>query len=157
TRDASSAGHQRPLSDLTAWASSGIMSITGFPHRPPTLPAGDLSPFAAGMNAAIAAIATVDGEPGVEITVRVQEILVGLGGEKGVHIYLDEGSVRSRDGASGLFPARGLFPANDGWVLMVTFSDIQWDGLATWMASLGASPLLSPGDFAGDPQGRFEL
>lgn len=153
-------GANRPVTDLTAWAASGLLSVTGYPHRPPTVPGGRQSLFVVGANAGIAALGIVNAEPRarpLEIEVRVQECLVAIAAEKGVPSYLDDGLPRTRTGESGQYPGRGLFPARDGLVAIVTFSDVQWDGLARWMASLGAEPLLRPGDFVGNPQGRYEL
>jgi CoA:oxalate CoA-transferase len=160
TPSGSGPGVIRPVTDLTAWAASGLLSVMGYPHRPPTVPGGRQSLFVVGANAGIAALALATTDPTarpLEVEVRVQECLVGVAAEKGVPSYLDDGLPRTRTGESGQYPARGLFPARDGLVAIVTFSDVQWDGLARWMASLGAEPLLRPGDFAGNPQGRYEL
>lgn len=150
----------RPMTELTAWAGSGIQFTLGLPTRPPAVPGGQQAAVVAGFDAAIAALsllnASAEDRPKT-IEIRLQEALVSIGGERGVPGYLDDGIPVRRDGGIGPFPARGAFPASDGLVVFVVFSDVQWDALARWMASLGATALLSPGDFAGNPLARMEM
>jgi len=129
-----SAWSEVPALDLTAQAETGIMSVTGEPGRVPVragVPVGDL---AAGMWAAMAALAgTVDRlrtgrgraieVPLIDATLTLTSYVATAAAHTGV----DPPPVGS--GHHSVAPYRA-YPAADGWVAIAVIGDRFWPALA---------------------------
>ncbi len=122
-----------------ATAFSGYAYISGYPDRPPVLPAISLVDYITGMFGALGALAAVylrdvRGGPGQEVDAALYESMFRL--LEGVVAEYDKlGSVRERSGTqlSASVPA-GMFMSADGdWLVLTTSTDRTFNRLADTM------------------------
>jgi crotonobetainyl-CoA:carnitine CoA-transferase CaiB-like acyl-CoA transferase len=146
----------RSITDFTAWAMSGVLWTMGPASRPPVVPGGDQARVPVGLSAGMLLLsAMLAGGAAHEFDLSVREALVTIGSEKGVFPYLEDGQLPVQ--APRLLPATGVFPCADGYVVITTFSPIQWDGLAGWMIGHGAPPEIFTPAARESPDARFAL
>lgn len=130
-------------SDLIAVAMSGIMTLAGYPDRPPYRPPEGQGVTAAGIQAAqgilmALRVAERDGI-GQHVEISMQEAL-SMAQETAMQTYDMRGDVRKRIGESRLLPGVGTYACADGYIYsMVGIPGFgaPWPVLAGWMAEEG--------------------
>jgi crotonobetainyl-CoA:carnitine CoA-transferase CaiB-like acyl-CoA transferase len=139
----------RPASDLTVYALSGHLFITGAAEREPLLPYGHQPAFFAGVLGATAALAALlrSQRDGVARSIEVsqQETLVGAL-DQNLSRYTYLGTTRSRHGnrIQEHSPLTDLYRTKDGFFLICVYTIPQWEGFC---AMLGKPEWLDP-DFS---------
>lgn len=125
-----------PAMDLTVQAMSGVMSITGFPDRPPVKAGPALCDFFAGVHlyGAIATALYERERTGVGRRVEVamlDAVYPSLGSSLGLH-FDTQGAVPPRTGNrhGGLAEAPyNVYPASDGHIAILCVSETHWRSL----------------------------
>ena len=139
--------------DLTVQAIAGIMSITGFPDRPPVKAGPALCDFFAGIHL-YGAIATAlyererTGVGRVIETSMFESVYPSLMSSLGLYFGSGGGDVPLRTGNrhAGLAEAPyNVYPAADGYVAIICVSEQHWASLATLM---GREDLVDAGGWA---------
>ena len=132
-----------PASDLTVSASSGFLSLGGWPDRAPTRAFGDQSWRMASLHAAVATLLAVIEEDtsglGQQVDVSAQEA-VATALENALQFYDLEGVVRTRIGAGYNEAGTGVYTCADGYVYLMVgrLSTAQgWANLLTWFDDVG--------------------
>ena len=129
-----------PAMDLTVQAMAGVMSITGFPDRPPVKAGPALCDFFAGVHL-YGAITTALYEREKTGTGRQVEVAMldavypSLSSSLGLH-FGTGGDVPPRTGNrhGGLAEAPyNVYPATDGYIAVICVGDIHWRSLLTAM------------------------
>jgi crotonobetainyl-CoA:carnitine CoA-transferase CaiB-like acyl-CoA transferase len=124
--------------DLTVQAMAGIMSVTGFPDRPPVKAGPAIADFFGGIHL-YGAITTAlfdrerTGEGRTVEASMFESIYASLMSSLGLFFGAGEGSVPLRTGNrhSGLAEAPyNVYPARDGHVAIICVTDAHWRGLA---------------------------
>jgi benzylsuccinate CoA-transferase BbsE subunit len=137
--------------DLIGVAMSGIMTLAGYPDRPPIRPPGDQGVIAAGIDAAqgilmALRVAERTGE-GQQVEVSMQEAL-SMAQETAMQTWDMQRSNRKRVGEVRSLPGLGTYRSADGWVYSmvgVPGFGAPWPVLIQWMAREGmAEDLTSP-------------
>ncbi|MHB8577520.1 MAG: CaiB/BaiF CoA transferase family protein [Dehalococcoidia bacterium] len=130
-------------SDLIGVAVSGIMTLAGYPDRPPYRPPELQGAMAAGIQAAqgiLMALRVAERSGiGQKVEVSMQEAL-SLAQETAMQTYDMRGEVRKRTGESRLLPGIGAYPCADGYIYsMVGIPGFgaSWPVLAGWMDEEG--------------------
>ena len=125
-----------PAMDLTVQAMAGVMSVTGFPDRPPVKAGPALCDFFGGVHL-YAAIMTALYElektnMGRLVEVSMQEaVYASLSSNLGLH-YGSEGTAAPRTGNrhGGLAEAPyNVYPTNDGYIAIICVSEVHWKSL----------------------------
>jgi CoA:oxalate CoA-transferase len=138
-----------PAMDLTVQAMAGVMSITGFPDRPPVKAGPALCDFSAGTHL-YGAIVTALYErektgAGRQVEVAMLDaVYPSLSSSLGLY-HGTGGSVPSRTGNrhGGLAEAPyNVYPTNDGYIAIICVGDVHWRSLLTAMGreDLAADP-----------------
>ena len=138
-----------PAMDLTVQAMAGVMSITGFPDRPPVKAGPALCDFFAGTHL-YGAIVTALYERertgmGRQVEVAMLDaVYASLASSLGLH-HGSGGRVPSRTGNrhGGLAEAPyNVYPTSDGFIAVICVGDVHWRSLLTAMAreDLAADP-----------------
>jgi formyl-CoA transferase len=125
-----------PAMDLTVQAMSGVMSITGFPDRPPVKAGPALCDFFAGVHlyGAIATALYERERTGIGRRVEVamlDAVYPSLGSSLGLH-FDTKGEVPPRTGNrhAGLAEAPyNVYPAADGHIAILCVSETHWKSL----------------------------
>ena len=129
-----------PAMDLTVQAMAGVMSVTGFPDRPPVKAGPALCDFFGGVHL-YAAIMTALYERektnmGRLVEVSMQEaVYASLSSNLGLH-YGSGGTAAARTGNrhGGLAEAPyNVYPTNDGYIAIICVSEVHWKSLLTAM------------------------
>ncbi|WP_169813509.1 CaiB/BaiF CoA transferase family protein [Nocardia vaccinii] len=127
--------------NLTAWASSGALSIIGYPDAPPVVPAGpaQVAYQLAGLQATSATLMAMRVQrrsgTGQLIDIAVQECLLNVAAEAGFPVYLDDRISRRRDGVRrAVTRPYGLYPCSDGYVSITIMQPGHWTAMAQWIA-----------------------
>ncbi len=129
-----------PAMDLTVQAMAGVMSITGFPDRPPVKAGPALCDFFAGVHL-YGAITTALYERektgiGRQVEVAMMDaVYPSLSSSLGLH-FGTGGDVPSRTGNrhGGLAEAPyNVYPATDGYIAIICVGDVHWRSLLTAM------------------------
>jgi len=129
-----------PAMDLTVQAMAGVMSITGFPDRPPVKAGPALCDFFAGVHL-YGAITTALYERertgiGRQVEVAMMDaVYPSLSSSLGLH-FGTEGEVPPRTGNrhGGLAEAPyNVYPATDGYIAIICVGDVHWRSLLTAM------------------------
>ena len=138
-----------PAMDLTVQAMSGVMSITGFPDRPPVKAGPALCDFFGGVHlyGAVATALYERERTGVGRRVEVamlDAVYPSLGSSLGLH-FDTQGEVPPRTGNrhAGLAEAPyNVYPAADGYIAILCVSETHWRSLLRTMArdDLGDDP-----------------
>jgi crotonobetainyl-CoA:carnitine CoA-transferase CaiB-like acyl-CoA transferase len=139
-------------SDLTAWAGSSVLYQTGFPERPPVVPAGpvQLAMHTASLQAAngllLARRAKARHGRGQVVDVAVREAVLALSPECGVPLFLDDQVHRARAGnRRPVVRPWGIYPCADGYVAFLVLQPAHWSAFAQWLADeLGNDAALDP-------------
>ena len=129
-----------PAMDLTVQAMSGVMSITGFPDRPPVKAGPALCDFFAGVHlyGAVATALYERERTGVGRRVEVamlDAVYPSLGSSLGLH-FNTNGDVPPRTGNrhAGLAEAPyNVYPASDGFIAILCVSETHWRSLLRTM------------------------
>ena len=139
-----------PAMDLTVQAMAGVMSITGFPDRPPVKAGPALCDFFAGTHLY-----------GAIVTALFEREKTGLG--RRVEVAMMDAVYPSLSSSLGLFHGAGgdvpsrtgnrhgglaeapynVYPASDGYIAIICVGDVHWQSLLTAMGR---------DDLAGDPR-----
>lgn len=139
-----------PAMDLTVQAMAGVMSITGFPDRPPVKAGPALCDFFAGVHlyGAIVTALYERERTGVGRQVEVamlDAVYPSLSSSLGMH-FGSGGDVPPRTGNrhGGLAEAPyNVYPASDGYIAIICVGDVHWRSLLTAMGQ---------DDLANDPR-----
>ena len=139
-----------PAMDLTVQAMAGVMSITGFPDRPPVKAGPAVCDFFAGVHlyGAIVTALYERERTGVGRQVEVamlDAVYPSLSSSLGMH-FGSGGDVPSRTGNrhGGLAEAPyNVYPATDGYIAIICVGDTHWRSL---LRAMGRD------DLAGDPR-----
>lgn len=129
-------------SDLVAWASSGLVYVTGFPDRPPvSLAKLNFAAHVTSMHALGAAMVALHARRrtgrGQVVDISMQQANAALHPEMGVPLVLDDGVHRSRTGnRRAVSRPWGLYPCADGFVSIVIVQPAHWLNMAAWMAEV---------------------
>lgn len=129
-----------PAMDLTVQAMAGVMSITGFPDRPPVKAGPALCDFFAGVHlyGAIVTALYERERTGVGRQVEVamlDAVYPSLSSSLGMH-FGSGGDVPPRTGNrhGGLAEAPyNVYPASDGYIAIICVGDVHWRSLLTAM------------------------
>jgi crotonobetainyl-CoA:carnitine CoA-transferase CaiB-like acyl-CoA transferase len=139
-----------PQSDITDWAASGYMFITGDAAREPLAGGGPWPAYATGLTAAIGALiawrAVAEGGAGSLVDVGTMETMATLH-QTTITLYTHQGYVKQRAGnrhAEAHYPV-GFFECADGWICLAAAGSVAWGRL---VEAMGKPELL------GDP--RFQ-
>lgn len=125
-----------PAMDLTVQAMSGVMSVTGFPDRPPVKAGPALCDFFAGVHLYGAVVTALYERERTGIGRQVEVAMLdavypSLGSSLGLH-YDTQGDVPPRTGNrhGGLAEAPyNVYPAADGHVAILCVSEAHWRSL----------------------------
>jgi crotonobetainyl-CoA:carnitine CoA-transferase CaiB-like acyl-CoA transferase len=129
-----------PAMDLTVQAMAGIMSVTGFPDRPPVKAGPALCDFFGGVHlyGAIVTALYEREKTGVGrlVDVSMQEaVYASLSSNLGLH-YSEGDRVPSRTGNrhGGMAEAPyNVYPANDGFIAIICVNEAHWQALTDAM------------------------
>jgi crotonobetainyl-CoA:carnitine CoA-transferase CaiB-like acyl-CoA transferase len=132
-------------SDLIGLAMSGVLTLSGFPDRPPTMLPATQAYTSAGIQAAqgiLAALLQRDRSGhGQNVEVSMQEAL-SLSQETAMQFWDMRREIRKRMGDTRLLPGVGTYACQDGYVYMmvgVAGFGAAWPVLAQWMDEEGAA------------------
>jgi CoA:oxalate CoA-transferase len=125
-----------PAMDLTVQAFAGVMSITGFPDRPPVKAGPALCDFFAGvhLHSAITTALYEREKTGIGRRVEVamlDAVYPSLSSSLGLH-FDTQGNVPPRTGNrhGGLAEAPyNVYPASDGHIAIICVSEVHWQSL----------------------------
>ncbi len=129
-----------PAMDLTVQAMAGVMSITGFPDRPPVKAGPALCDFFAGTHlyGAITTALYEREKTGIGRQVEVamlDAVYPSLSSSLGLH-FGSGGDVPPRTGNrhGGMAEAPyNVYPANDGYIAIICVGDVHWRSLLAAM------------------------
>ncbi|MET1003405.1 MAG: CoA transferase, partial [Acidimicrobiia bacterium] len=124
-------------SDLVVSALGGLVSVIGWPDRPPRAAPADQAWHLASLNAAIGVLlALATGRPQrVEVS-ALECVAASL--EAGAISYIHADARVGRSGIEHPLAPHRLFRARDGWVAGgLGGNPRMWDGLLVWMAETG--------------------
>jgi crotonobetainyl-CoA:carnitine CoA-transferase CaiB-like acyl-CoA transferase len=136
--------------ELCAVARSGLMSLTGHPHRPPVTLGGHVPHLAVGIYVAVATAAALltrnQSGRGVVATVSVRDSLASFV-EQAMVEYSFSGTVTRRRGSRGAITAvSGAMPCKDGhWVISQIHRPGRWSKFVEWIQDpeLASDPTLA--------------
>jgi CoA:oxalate CoA-transferase len=136
--------------DLTVQAMAGIMSITGFPDRPPVKAGPALCDFFGGIHLYGAIVTALfdrerTGEGRIVEASMFESVYPSLMSSLGLYFGAGDGQIPQRTGNrhAGLAEAPyNVYPAANGYVAIICVSDLHWQGLARLMgrAELATHP-----------------
>ena len=144
-----------PAMDLTVQAMAGVMSITGFPDRPPVKAGPALCDFFAGTHlyGAIVTALYEREKTGIGRQVEVamlDAVYPSLSSSLGLHFTTadqdpdDRPPPRTGNRHGGMAEAPyNVYPTSDGFIAIICVGDVHWRSLLTAMGRL---------DLAGDPR-----
>lgn len=141
-----------PAMDLTVQAMAGVMSVTGFPDRPPVKAGPAICDFTAGVHLYSAILTALyererTGE-GRLVEVSMQEaVYASLASNLGL-FYGTDGAAPARTGNrhGGLAEAPyNVYPTSDGYIAIICVGENHWKSL---LKVMGRADLLDDGRFA---------
>ena len=129
-----------PAMDLTVQAMAGVMSITGFPDRPPVKAGPALCDFFAGTHLYGAIVTALYEREKTGVGRRVEVAMLdavypSLSSSLGLY-HGTKGDVPSRTGNrhGGLAEAPyNVYPTSDGYIAIICVGDVHWRSLLTAM------------------------
>ncbi|MCY4455534.1 MAG: CoA transferase [Chloroflexi bacterium] len=125
--------------DLTLWALSGLLQLTGYPDRRPLIPGALLADYFVGEVGAIAALATLYARThtgrGQLADVSAHEVLLSTAqGGTGLPTLIEDANPRRRTGSSALGSSPyGYYTCSDRLVCLLALTVGHWDALASWI------------------------
>ena len=125
--------------DLTLWALSGILQLTGYPDRRPLIPGALLADYFVGEVGAIASLAALYARThtgrGQAADVSAHEVLVSTAqGGTGLPALIEDANPRRRTGSSALGSSPyGYYTCSDRLVCLLALTVGHWDALASWI------------------------
>src|SRR5579884_1821322 len=129
--------------DIVGVAMSGIMTLAGFPDRPPYMPAGNQGFLAASIHAAqgvlLALRVAERGGPGQLVEVSMQEAL-SMAQETAMQTWDMQRTNRKRLGEQRMLPGFGTYECADGYVYSmvgVPAAGAGWSVMLQWMEREG--------------------
>lgn len=133
--------------DLVAWATSGVMNLTGEPGRPPLRAAWNQASHVAALYALIAILAAVaerrSSGLGQAIDISLQEAAAAIAESTPLFYgYLRQNVTRNGSGHPMAAPFRVVESA-DGYALVPAVTRAQWEALVGWMARDGITDQLA--------------
>jgi crotonobetainyl-CoA:carnitine CoA-transferase CaiB-like acyl-CoA transferase len=127
-----------PASDLTVYALSGHLYLTGSEDREPLLPYGHQPAMFGGVLGAAAALASVmrarrDGTARL-VEISQQEALAGAL-DTTLNRFTYAGATRGRYGnrLPDRTPLTDIYPTKDGFFLICVYTEVQWRGFCTML------------------------
>jgi benzylsuccinate CoA-transferase BbsF subunit len=123
--------------DLTLWALSGMLQVSGYPDRPPRIPGAHLSHYFIGAVGAVGTVAALHAREltgrGQQVDVSAHEVLVTAA--SGLPAGLEAlGAVRKRAGSRALGAAPwGYYQCRDRLICLLALFPDHWDTLAAWI------------------------
>ncbi len=128
------------ITNLTAWAASGVLYTVGFDDEPPVVPGGpaQMGLHAAALNAAFGAVLGLRGRrlggKGQRVDISLAESCLAFSPETGVPVFLDDRVHRTRTGnRRTLSRPFGLYPCADGYVSIIVLMPRHWEAMAAWV------------------------
>lgn len=145
-------------SDLTGWATSGVLSLMGDPDRAPLVPRDHLAYIAASMNAVMGVVMALEGRHansrGQLVDVSVQEALLGMEMGEGPASTWDSLSASTTSVSRKRTSSVGQYRVRNGSVMIVTSTPWHWDLLVAWISEeIENSDILNE-RYRGSPQNR---
>jgi len=140
-----------PAMDLTVQAISGIMSITGYPDRPPVKAGPAICDFSAGVHLFGAIVAALYQREktgrGRLVEVAMQEaVYATLSSSLGMLLGDGRAPTRTGNRHSGLAESPyNVYPASDGYLAIICVGEHQWQSL---LKVMGREDLLADERFA---------
>ena len=125
--------------DLTLWALSGILQLTGYPDRRPLIPGALLADYFVGEVGAIASVAALYARThtgrGQLADVSAHEVLVSTSqGGTGLPALLEDANPRRRTGSSALGSSPyGYYTCSDRLICLLALTVGHWSALADWI------------------------
>lgn len=141
-----------PAMDLTVQAMAGVMSITGWPDRPPVKAGPAICDFSGGIHLYGAVVTALfqrerTGEGGVVEASMFESVYTSMSSSLGL-FFGDgsDGSLRTGNRHNGLAEAPyNTYPTNDGYLAIICVTDAHWRTLA---GEMGREDLAEHPDFA---------
>ncbi|MFT7600145.1 MAG: benzylsuccinate CoA-transferase BbsE subunit [Acidimicrobiales bacterium] len=128
------------LTNLGAWAASGVLYTVGFEDQPPVAPGGpaQLALHATALNGAISTMLALRARRqtgrGQLVDLAISEAALMVSPETGVTVFLDDRVHRVRSGnRRTLTRPFGLYPCSDGYISILILMPRHWEALANWM------------------------
>lgn len=124
--------------DVTLWAMSAMVQVTGYPDRRPLVPGARLSYYFVGSFAAAGALAALHARArtgrGQWVDVSGHEVLMEAGGTRLPAQLEEPGMVRTRTGsrALGAVPY-GYYQCRDKLICLLALMRDHWQALAEWI------------------------
>ena len=124
-------------SDLVVSALGGLVSVIGWPDRPPRAAPADQAWHLASLNAAIGVLLALASGQSQRVEISALEC-VAASLEAGAISYIHADARVGRSGIEHPLAPHRLFRARDGWVAGgLGGNPRMWDGLLEWMAESG--------------------
>ncbi len=128
------------ITNLGAWAASGILYTVGFEDQPPVAPGGpaQLAMHGTALNAAISTLLALRVRratgKGQLVDLAISDAALLASPETGVTVFLDDRVHRTRSGnRRTLSRPFGLYPCSDGYISILILMPRHWEALANWM------------------------
>jgi crotonobetainyl-CoA:carnitine CoA-transferase CaiB-like acyl-CoA transferase len=128
------------LTNLGAWAASGVLYTVGFDDQPPVAPGGpaQLALHGTALNGAISTLLALRARRvtgrGQLVDLAISDAALLASPETGVTVFLDDRVHRVRAGnRRTLSRPFGLYPCTDGYVSILVLMPRHWEALANWM------------------------
>lgn len=127
-----------PAMDLTIQAMAGVMSVTGFPDRPPVKAGPAIVDYMGGVNLYAAIMTALFQRErtgrGQQVEVSLQEaIYPTLSSNLGL-LFAGKGTQRTGNRHGGLASSPyNVYPTSDGYIAIICVSDLQWQTLTKVM------------------------
>ncbi|MDA3039528.1 MAG: CoA transferase, partial [Actinomycetota bacterium] len=128
------------ITNLSAWAASGVLYTVGFDDQPPVVPGGpaQLAMHGTALNAAISTLLALRVRratgKGQLVDLAISDAALLTSPETGVTVFLDDRVHRTRSGnRRTLSRPFGLYPCSDGYVSILVLMPRHWEAMANWM------------------------
>ncbi|MGE0540578.1 MAG: CaiB/BaiF CoA transferase family protein [Dehalococcoidia bacterium] len=146
--------------EITEYALSSLMSITGEPDREPLKLGGSISLYVAGQTAAVATLAALyeaeESGHGQYVDVSTLEANVAIAEFNHV-LYAYRGIIDERKGNRHANHPWGIYPCIDGWVGVIAGPTHRWGEMAKLMDERLADPRFATLPQRTEPEARDEL
>lgn len=144
--------------NLSLWALSGMLQLTGYPDRRPIMPGARLSYYLVGANGAVAAVAALyareETHRGQRIDISAHEVMVSTAGN--MLQQIEDLAPRRRTGSRAIGAAPwGYFHCQDRLVCLLALFPAHWEILAAWIAEETGNGEALDGRFKGSAAVRY--